>query len=282
MSAAASIVEPMVALNALSPSRANDFVQCPLKFRFRTIDKIPEPPSPAAFRGTLVHAVLEHLFDLEAEQRTPDAAIGMIPGQFETLSVKDPNVGDMYRSSADKQELFDTARALVEAYFALEMPERLEPARREQFVTVTMENGLKLRGFIDRVDRAPGGEVRLVDYKTGKQPKPQYGREADFQMRFYAFVQYMLDETLVHTLQLMYLGSGSIKSFHPTLPDIRRTHDEILDIWGDITKAAVSGEWRPRKSPLCNWCHFKPMCPAWGNEAPEPPAITEIVGRSES
>ena len=48
----------------LSPSRANDFLQCPQLFRFRVIDRLPEPPSSAAARGTLVHAVLEHLFDL--------------------------------------------------------------------------------------------------------------------------------------------------------------------------------------------------------------------------
>ena len=59
---------------ALSPSRAADFKQCPLLFRFRTIDKLEGPPSPAAARGTLVHAVLEHLFDLPAAERTPAAA----------------------------------------------------------------------------------------------------------------------------------------------------------------------------------------------------------------
>ena len=58
---------------ALSPSRAADFKQCPLLFRFRTIDKLEGPPSPAAARGTLVHAVLEHLFDLPAAERTPEA-----------------------------------------------------------------------------------------------------------------------------------------------------------------------------------------------------------------
>jgi putative RecB family exonuclease len=51
---------------SLSPSRAGDFLTCPLLYRFRVIDRLPEPPSPAAARGTLVHAVLEHLFDQPA------------------------------------------------------------------------------------------------------------------------------------------------------------------------------------------------------------------------
>ncbi len=46
----------------LSPSRAADFMSCPLKYRFRVIDRLPERPSPAAARGTVVHAVLERLY----------------------------------------------------------------------------------------------------------------------------------------------------------------------------------------------------------------------------
>ena len=56
---------------ALSPSRAKDFKQCPLMFRFRTVDRLPEPPSLEALRGTLVHSVLEHLYDGPAAARTP-------------------------------------------------------------------------------------------------------------------------------------------------------------------------------------------------------------------
>ena len=44
---------------SLSPSRAADFKQCPLKYRFRSIDRLEEAPTPAAVRGTLVHAVLD-------------------------------------------------------------------------------------------------------------------------------------------------------------------------------------------------------------------------------
>ena len=56
---------------ALSPSRASDFMQCPLLYRFRVIDRLPEPPSPAAARGTLVHSVLERVFE-ELSFTAPD------------------------------------------------------------------------------------------------------------------------------------------------------------------------------------------------------------------
>ena len=61
----------------------------------------------------------------------------------------------------------------MERWFTLEDPTRLEPAERELFVEAELESGLKLRGIIDRVDVAPSGEVRIVDYKTGKAPRPR-------------------------------------------------------------------------------------------------------------
>ena len=60
------------------PSRAADFKQCPLKFRLRTIDRLDDAPSPAAARGTLVHAVLERLFDSPPPERTLDTAVALV------------------------------------------------------------------------------------------------------------------------------------------------------------------------------------------------------------
>ncbi|GAA1802328.1 MULTISPECIES: PD-(D/E)XK nuclease family protein [Brevibacterium] len=268
----------MAELTSLSPSRANDFVQCPLKFRFRSIDRLPEPPSQAAFKGTLVHSVLEQLFTLPAAERTEDAAQAMLSPSWDALVEKDPTVLEIFADDQEKETFFTSAHNLVRAYFTLEYPEHLEPETTEKYVTTTLDNGLELRGFIDRVDVAPGGEKRLVDYKTGKQPKPQYGREAKFQMGFYALVEYRLTGELVHTLQLMYLGSRSILKSHPTPADLEASEFEIAAIWNDIVAAAEADRWRPRKSPLCNWCSFKPLCPAWGNAAPPTPEITRIVG----
>ncbi|GAA1624142.1 RecB family exonuclease [Brevibacterium sanguinis] len=268
----------MAELTSLSPSRANDFVQCPLKFRFRSIDRLPEPPSQAAFKGTLVHSVLEQLFTLPAAERTEDAAQAMLSPSWDALVEKDPTVLEIFADDQEKETFFTSAHNLVRAYFTLEYPEHLEPETTEKYVTTTLDNGLELRGFIDRVDVAPGGEKRLVDYKTGKQPKPQYGREAKFQMGFYALVEYRLTGELVHTLQLMYLGSRSILKSHPTPADLEASEFEIAAIWNDIFAAAEADRWRPRKSPLCNWCSFKPLCPAWGNAAPPTPEITRIVG----
>src|SRR5437763_173418 len=83
-------------IGSLSPSRAGDFMTCPLLYRFRVIDRIPERPSQAAVRGTLVHAVLEHLFDLPAAERTVGAALAMLGPQWERLLAGEPELAAMF------------------------------------------------------------------------------------------------------------------------------------------------------------------------------------------
>ena len=151
---------------ALSPSRAADFMQCPLLYRFRVVDRLPEPPSPAAVRGTLVHAVLERLFDLPALDRTVESARALLGPQWDALRESDPEVGGMFGEDGEGlAEWLRQAEALVERYFELEDPTRLEPAERELFVSHELPGGLLLRGYVDRLDVAPNGALRVVDYK---------------------------------------------------------------------------------------------------------------------
>src|ERR1700759_3576881 len=63
---------------ALSPSRAADFKQCPLLYRYRAIDRLPEPPSTAQLRGSVVHAALEQLYGLPAASRDRESGLSLL------------------------------------------------------------------------------------------------------------------------------------------------------------------------------------------------------------
>ncbi|MGH8826438.1 MAG: RecB family exonuclease, partial [Jiangellaceae bacterium] len=168
----------------LSPSRAADFMTCPLLYRFRTIDRLPEPPSPEATRGTVVHAVLERLFDLPAAQRSAVQATTMIRPEWERLLEIEPALAELFADDADGSALaawLQSAETLVHRYFTLENPQSLEPAERELYVETTLDSGLRLRGYVDRLDAAPAtGELRVVDYKTGKAPRAGFEQRAMF------------------------------------------------------------------------------------------------------
>lgn len=158
-------------LGALSPSRAGDFMTCPLLYRFRTIDRLPEEPSSDAVRGTVVHKVLEDLFDLPAVDRTPERAADMLVPAWEHLLEVEPGLAEMFGAEGpDLATWLTSCREVLDRWFTLEDPQRLEPAEREVYVETLLDSRLLLRGFIDRVDVAPDGRVRVVDYKTGRSP----------------------------------------------------------------------------------------------------------------
>ncbi|MEO3975351.1 RecB family exonuclease [Streptomyces sp. CAU 1734] len=261
---------------SLSPSRASDFMQCPLLYRFRVIDRLPEKPSEAATRGTLVHAVLERLFDAPAAERTAPRAKSLIPGQWDRLLEQRPELAGLFGEDTGGERLagwLAQAESLVERWFALEDPTRLEPAEREMFVETELDSGLRLRGVIDRVDVAPSGEVRIVDYKTGKAPRPEYSEGALFQMTFYALVIHRLKGVLPRRLQLVYLGSGDVVTYDPVPADLDRVERKLLALWEAIRQATESGDWRPRPTKLCGWCDHQAFCPEFGGTPPVYPLL---------
>jgi putative RecB family exonuclease len=219
---------------SLSPSRASDFMTCPLLFRFRSIDRLPEEPSLAAVRGSLVHRALETLFDLPAPDRTSAAALELVARAFDELERDDPASAEVVREGMGGPEV----AALVASYFGLEDPQRLEPHARELGVSAQVEPTFELRGFIDRVDRSPDGQIRIVDYKTGRSPGAGFEAKAMFQMRFYALVWWRMTGDIPRLLQLMYLGNSEILRYQPDAADLESTERKALALRDAIARSA--------------------------------------------
>jgi len=272
---------------ALSPSRASDFLTCPLLFRFRAIDRIPERPSSAAVRGTLLHAVLEDLFDLPAAERTIEAAKELLLPTWERMLVDnpdaafaldpdaafppDPQAPREALSPAVVMEWISAAEPLLATYFDLEDPTRLEPQARELRVEIQLDDGPPLRGIIDRVDVAPGDLVRVVDYKSGRSPGVGFEQKALFQMRFYALMLWRINGNIPTRLQLIYLGDSQVLKYDPTEAELIAFEKTLRALWSTITRVAAEGNWAPKPSKLCNWCDHHDRCPAKGGTPPDLP-----------
>jgi putative RecB family exonuclease len=262
---------------SLSPSRAADFMTCPLLYRFRVVDRLPEVPSPATARGTLVHAVLERLFDEAPGGRTPAAARTLLPGQWDRLVAEVPELADLFEDATEQAAWFEEAARMLDRYFTLEDPSRIEPSYREMSVHALLESGLTLRGYIDRLDIAPTGEIRIVDYKTGLAPREEYEARALFQMKFYALALWRTRGTIPRLLQLIYLGNGELVRYAPDERDLLATERKVNALWQAIDRAATSGDWRPRPSRLCEWCSYQALCPAYGGTPPPLPASPQLA-----
>jgi putative RecB family exonuclease len=305
---------------SLSPSRAADFKTCPLLFRFRTIDRLPEQPTPDQVRGTLVHAVLERLFDLPSEERTPEAAAALVVPEWERLVEQEPVLGELFTRVAAEQRaaaavareamapsgslaevpvvldhgeapLFDVpvdpddeaaqlaaflggARQLLDGYFAVEDPRRLEPAERESLVSTLVDDELLIRGYVDRLDISPDGDLRVVDYKTGGAPREAFEGRALFQLKFYALVLWRTRGVVPRVLRLLYLKDAEILDYSPEAEELERFERTLVALSQAVERAKRDRDFRPKPSRLCGWCSYHEFCPEFGGTTPPYPEPT--------
>ncbi len=268
---------------ALSPSRAADFKQCPLLYRFRAIDRLPEPPSTAQIRGSVVHAALEQLYGLPAASRGLQNAISLVEPAWEQVLAAEPDrVGEL--DSVQRTQVLEEARALLSGYYRLEDPTRFDPQCCEQRVEVELADGTLLRGFIDRIDVAATGELRVVDYKTGKAPPAARALaefKAMFQMKFYAVALLRTRGVPPTRLRLIYLADGQVLDYSPELDELLRFEKTLMAIWRAIQSAGETGDFRPSQSRLCDWCPHHEHCPVFGGTPPPYPGWPD-QGRAQA
>ena len=243
----------------LSPSAVSEYENCPQLYKYRKIEKLPEPPSLDAERGTLVHTILQDLFEFPSAQRLPQTAIDLLPSRWSTQLEGKPELKEMV---TNEKEWIDRASSLLTTYFTLEDPSTFEATHREMHLENDFDTDVYLHGYVDRLDIAPTGEVRIVDYKTGKSPKPGWEEKALFQLRVYALLYWKSTGVLPRLLQLIYLGDGRMVKSNPTMKDIESAEKVLHRVAKDIFISMEKEYWPPKPSRLCDWCFFKSICPA--------------------
>ncbi len=255
----------------LSPSKIASFTQCALAFRFSAIDRIPEPPSAPATKGTLVHAALERLFGLPAPQRTRDAATACLHDAIAMIRT-DPEFTGLALDPTGEQAFFDDAAVLVDRYFQLEDPTSITPIGLELMLEVPVE-GVTLRGIIDRLEQDEHGELIVTDYKTGRSPgeRNEQGRLGG--VHFYSYLCEQVYGRRPKQVQLLYLREPVAIIATPTDQSTRGLRTKVGAIWQAVERACATDDFRPKTGPLCDYCAFKPWCPAFGGDpalAPRP------------
>ncbi len=267
-----TVVDGERVVGALSPSAIAEFRDCALRFRLRRHDRVPEPPSPEALRGTLVHLVLERLFDLPAAERTPQRADALVLPGWRELAVQAPELADLVPDDELDAWLAPCRRALA-SYFDLEDPRVLEPAERELYVETLLDSRLLLRGVVDRLDVADDGRLRVVDYKSGRSPGVGFEQRALAQLRFYALVIWRSRGVLPAELRLVYLGDTQTVTYVPDVAELLATERLAESVWDAVREATASGGFEPQPGRACRWCSYQALCPAYdGTPPPYPPS----------
>jgi len=258
---------------ALSPSRASDFKTCPLLYRFRAVDRLPEPPSAPAARGTLVHGVLEQMFGRPAAERTADLTAAQIGPLWEQMSVDQPELQGLLPTE-ELAEWLKSAQDLIRTYFTLEDPSRFTPEACEFAIEIEVADAVPLRGYLDRLDLASTGELRVVDYKTGRAPDPDFEARALYQLKFYALMIFRLRGVVPAQLKLIYLADGLSLTYAPTESELISFEQGVSALWQAISRALDTGNFPPRPSGMCRYCAHHALCPEFGGTPPPYPGVS--------
>lgn len=246
----------------LTPSKVTAFTNCPLAFRFSQIEHLPEPPSPHAVKGTLVHAALEGLFWRHGPGvRTPAAAAAELERAWADLQ-DDHEFVQLELDRGEAEAFFADARNLVDNYFRLEDPNEARTVGVELGVETTVD-GMRLRGIIDRLDVAPDGSLIVVDYKTGRAPSERFERGSLGGVQTYALLCESVLGRAPAEVRLLYLRQPIAISSVASEQTIRGQRRRTLAVWSAIEKACGAEDFRPHVGPLCDYCNFKASCPAF-------------------
>jgi putative RecB family exonuclease len=248
----------------LSPSKVSSFTDCALAFRFSVIDRLPEPPTPAATKGSLVHAALERLHLLDPAERTLDAALACLDDAA-VAQRDDPEYAELGLGPDEAAAFHADAADLVRNYFRLEDPTRVRSIGLELKVEAEID-GIRLRGIIDRLELDDDGELVVTDYKTGGAPSEQHERKRLAGVHIYSLLCEQVIGRRPRTVQLLYLRQPLALTTHPTDRSTRGTRRTLGAVWQAVERACDREDFRPQTSRLCDWCAFKAYCPAYGGD----------------
>lgn len=258
---------------ALSPSRVTAFTDCALAFRFAVLDRLPEPPSPAATKGTLVHAALERLYDLPPAARTVGAAVAAL-GQAHVALRDDPDLTGLGLDEEAEAAFVADAERLVRRVFELEDPTRVRAVGLELKLQADV-GGVALRGIIDRLDLTDDGELLVTDYKSGRAPSERFEKSKLEGVNVYALLVERVFGVRPVAVQLLYLGDPLAIICTPTEQSGRFVEQKIGAVWQTIMRANAGDSFKPKPGKLCDWCSYKTFCPAFGGDPDEARRVGE-------
>ncbi|HEU4906926.1 MAG TPA: ATP-dependent DNA helicase [Solirubrobacterales bacterium] len=236
---------------SLSASDLDLYLTCPLKYKFGRVFGIPQEPTINQRFGILIHNVLER-FHKEGEDQDSEEGLERLIGLFETGWRRTG-----FGSSDDELQFRDRAREAIRLYWELESESEGEPVWLERKFDIRIGEH-HVRGRVDRVDRLPGGDHELIDYKTGER-KSEADLESDLQLALYRLAARDAWDLEASTGSYYYVLDAE-KVAAPVGPgDAERVERTVLQVGEGI----LGQDFEPRPSPkVCSWCDYRLICPA--------------------
>jgi len=235
---------------SLSASDLDLYLTCPLKYKFARVFGIPQEPTINQRFGILIHNVLER-FHKEGEVHGEEG-LERLMDLFEAGWRRSG-----FGSSDDELQFRDKARAAMRLYWERESESEGEPVWLERKFDIRIGEHY-VRGRVDRVDRLPGGDHELIDYKTGER-KSEADLESDLQLALYRLAAREAWGLEANTGSYYYVLDAE-KVAAPVRPDdAERVERTVFQ----VGEGVLGQDFEPRPSPtVCSWCDYRLICPA--------------------
>jgi len=248
----------------ISYSTFDSYRNCPLKYKFREIDKIKEPKSKEAVFGTLIHAVLKYIHTPALLAPTIDQALDYFSKGWNS---------EVYENEMEERSAFSQGVTIIQNYLAHTKPNDYNIVNLESRFAIEIgdESTGKhiVSGIIDRIDKTEEG-YEIIDYKTTRKMPSQDKVDNDIQLSIYlkAFLARYpkeIDHLDKITVSLYYVKHGVKLSSKRTQEQL----DTLEKLFLEVIKSIEEEKFDPILSPLCDWCGYQNICPLWKHKFKE-------------
>jgi putative RecB family exonuclease len=243
----------------LSFSRVDSYRNCPRKFRYAYIDRLPGVPGPHLSFGNSIHAALEAFYDRKLPTcPTEEELLGFLYEAWDTSGFRE-------ETREEQLAFYRHAQDVLRRFHAREAPGYRLPAATEAWFELPIEYEAVVVGSIDRVDVDDDGRFHVVDYKTNRKVKDRRRVAGSLQLAIYALATRHLFGALPASVCLDFVVPGVKVEVPIDDIDLDGARTTILE-----TAAAIRDErFEPTPNPLCDWCDFQAVCPAWPGDGSE-------------
>jgi DNA helicase-2/ATP-dependent DNA helicase PcrA len=248
-----SIVAAMAPPLRLSFRQVDDYLTCPLKYRFVHRNRIPLLTHHRVVYGSAIHQAVQDMF--KARQAGAPFDVADLLASFRRAWVSE---GFLSREH-EELRLKEGERTLAR-FFSWEKEHPLRPTGVEEDFSFPIGR-TRVMGRYDLVVATDEG-VTILDFKTGEvntQAKAQHRAEESLQLAIYALAHFRTTGSLPTRVELRFLETDLVGGFAPTESLVLATEKKVAEVADRISR----GLFEPTPShAACRPCPFRDVCPA--------------------